>query len=129
MTNRWIVISKMPTLFNNEKGQKCHESILRAHQILEEVKILLEARTNPDIILMAIGVMEVKTTEPTPEPPAETSADPLVDTSYTGQIAALRAENKKMREALVEIIAEHHKSDVSVGHEVDMYRIAVKALK
>jgi hypothetical protein len=60
MSSKWIEISKMPTLFNNEKGERCGESLLRSFHIVREVKELLEKGVPAQTILDIIEVMEVR---------------------------------------------------------------------
>lgn len=51
-------IGDMPTTFIDEDRQKCHESILRAWNILKEVKYLLREGVPPKVLLELIEDME-----------------------------------------------------------------------
>jgi hypothetical protein len=55
----WIEISKIPTIYEDENTGSSHESLLRAFNILEEVKELLILKTPSSIILKIIAVMEM----------------------------------------------------------------------
>jgi hypothetical protein len=54
--NDYIRISKMPTCIISGHGY--HESVLRAYNILNKVKLLLQNNTNTEIVLELIDLME-----------------------------------------------------------------------
>jgi hypothetical protein len=58
MENKYLKISKMPTVLDIDGVGSYHESILRSYHVLEEVRKLLQINTPNEVILDLIEIME-----------------------------------------------------------------------
>jgi hypothetical protein len=53
--HHWTEIAAMPTVYD---GDRCHESIVRAFHVAEEVRRLLELGTPPAVVLKVMDLLE-----------------------------------------------------------------------
>jgi hypothetical protein len=55
-------ISEYPTVFVDQQGEECHESLLQSFQILEKVKDLLRIETPASVVLEIIEECQLRST-------------------------------------------------------------------